>query len=105
MELPAAVSLREVGPRDGLQNEDPVPTHAKIRLLDALSATGVSRIEAVSFVHPKAVPQMADADEVWAGAIEDDERFKLRRVPPRPVRGYALLHPVRLRRAEPANAT
>jgi len=72
MELPTRVSLREVGPRDGLQNEDPVPTAAKIRLLDALSATGVGRIEAVSFVHPKAIPQMADADEVWAGATHRD---------------------------------
>jgi hydroxymethylglutaryl-CoA lyase len=62
------VSLREVGPRDGLQNEDPVPTDAKVRLLDALSRTGVGRIEAVSFVHPAAIPQMADADEVWARA-------------------------------------
>jgi hydroxymethylglutaryl-CoA lyase len=67
-DLPAAVSIREVGPRDGLQNEDPIPTEAKVRLLDALSATGVRRIEAVSFVHPKAIPQMADADEVWAAA-------------------------------------
>jgi len=66
--MTSAISLREVGPRDGLQNEDPVPTAAKIRLLDALSATGVKRIEAVSFVHPKAIPQMADADEVWAAA-------------------------------------
>jgi hydroxymethylglutaryl-CoA lyase len=62
------ISIREVGPRDGLQNEDPVPAADKIRLLDALSATGVGRIEAVSFVHPKAIPQMADADEVWAAA-------------------------------------
>jgi hydroxymethylglutaryl-CoA lyase len=62
------VSIREVGPRDGLQNEDPVPTESKIRLLDALSRTGVGRIEAVSFVHPKAIPQMADADEVWSKA-------------------------------------
>jgi len=67
-ELPSSVSIREVGPRDGLQNEDPVPTEAKVRLLDALSHTGVRRIEAVSFVHPKAIPQMADADEVWAAA-------------------------------------
>src|SRR5262245_20365363 len=67
-ELPTAVSIREVGPRDGLQNEAPVPTEAKVRLLDALSGTGVRRIEAVSFVHPKAIPQMADADEVWAAA-------------------------------------
>ena len=68
-----AVSIREVGPRDGLQNEDPVPTDAKVRLLDALSGTGVRRIEAVSFVHPKAIPQMADADEVWARARRNPE--------------------------------
>jgi hydroxymethylglutaryl-CoA lyase len=68
--LPARVSIREVAPRDGLQNEDPVPTAAKVRLLDALSHTGVRRIEAVSFVHPKAIPQMADADEVWAAAAK-----------------------------------
>ncbi|MDQ1657318.1 MAG: hydroxymethylglutaryl-CoA lyase [Cryptosporangiaceae bacterium] len=65
MNLPDAVSLREVGPRDGLQNEDPVPAKAKVELIDALSRTGVRRIEAVSFVHPKAIPQMADASEVW----------------------------------------
>ncbi|HEV7754540.1 MAG TPA: hydroxymethylglutaryl-CoA lyase, partial [Mycobacteriales bacterium] len=65
---PAKVSLREVGPRDGLQNEAPVPTADKIALLDALGQTGVRRIEAVSFVHPRAIPQMADAEEVWAGA-------------------------------------
>jgi len=63
---PTQVSIREVAPRDGLQNEDPIPTDAKVRLIDALSGTGVRRIEAVSFVHPKAIPQMADADEVWA---------------------------------------
>ncbi|MGI5246353.1 hydroxymethylglutaryl-CoA lyase [Dactylosporangium sp. CA-139066] len=62
------ISIREVGPRDGLQNEDPVPADAKVRLLDALSATGVQRIEAVSFVHPKAIPQMADAAQVWERA-------------------------------------
>ncbi len=64
-DLPDRISLREVGPRDGLQNEDPIPTEAKVRLIDALSRTGVRRIEAVSFVHPKAIPQMADADQVW----------------------------------------
>jgi hydroxymethylglutaryl-CoA lyase len=64
-DLPDRISLREVGPRDGLQNEDPVPTQAKVELIDTLSGTGVQRIEAVSFVHPKAIPQMADADEVW----------------------------------------
>jgi hydroxymethylglutaryl-CoA lyase len=65
---PSTVSIREVGPRDGLQNESPVPTDAKVRLLDALSRTGVRRIEAVSFVHPAAIPAMADADEVWRRA-------------------------------------
>ena len=63
-----SVSIREVGPRDGLQNEAPVPTAAKVELLDALSGTGVGRIEAVSFVHPRAIPQMADAASVWAAA-------------------------------------
>jgi hydroxymethylglutaryl-CoA lyase len=71
-ELPTSVSIREVGPRDGLQNEAPVPTAAKVRLLDALGRTGVRRIEAVSFVHPKAIPQMADADQVWARAVKAD---------------------------------
>jgi hydroxymethylglutaryl-CoA lyase len=65
-ELPHRISLREVGPRDGLQNEDPVPTEGKVQLINALSRTGVRRIEAVSFVHPDAIPQMADAAEVWA---------------------------------------
>ena len=71
-DLPADISLREVGPRDGLQNEEPVPTAAKVALIDALSGTGVGRIEAVSFVHPQAIPQMADADEVWRSIARDD---------------------------------
>ena len=66
-DLPSRISVREVGPRDGLQNEQPVPTEAKIELIDRLSDTGVSRIEAVSFVRPEAIPQMADADAVWRG--------------------------------------
>ncbi|HZR48695.1 MAG TPA: hydroxymethylglutaryl-CoA lyase [Streptosporangiaceae bacterium] len=70
MELPERISLREVGPRDGLQNEDPVPLDAKVALLDRLSGTGVGRIEAVSFVRPDAIPQMADADEVWRRAAK-----------------------------------
>ena len=75
-DLPASISLREVGPRDGLQNEAPVPTEAKVELIDALSKTGVRRIEAVSFVHPRAIPQMADADDVWQRiARNDDVRY------------------------------
>jgi hydroxymethylglutaryl-CoA lyase len=72
-DLPERLSLREVGPRDGLQNEDPVSTAAKVALIDTLSATGVGRIEAVSFVHPKAIPQMADAAEVWAAITPNPE--------------------------------
>ncbi len=74
-DLPAAVAIREVGPRDGLQNEAPVPTSAKVALIDALSGTGVGRIEAVSFVHPAAIPQMADAEVVWQ-QIQHDARVR-----------------------------
>jgi hydroxymethylglutaryl-CoA lyase len=66
-DFPRQISVREVGPRDGLQNEQPVPTQAKIDLIDRLSTTGVRRIEAVSFVRPEAIPQMADAEQVWRG--------------------------------------
>ncbi|MGF1502970.1 MAG: hydroxymethylglutaryl-CoA lyase [Paracoccaceae bacterium] len=62
------VTVVEVGPRDGLQNEARiVPAAEKIRLIDALSQTGLPRIEAASFVSPKWVPQMADGSEVMAG--------------------------------------
>jgi hydroxymethylglutaryl-CoA lyase len=70
-DLPSRISVREVGPRDGLQNEDPVPAAAKIALIDQLATTGVSRIEAVSFVRADAIPQMADADDVWAAVSKD----------------------------------
>jgi hydroxymethylglutaryl-CoA lyase len=62
------LQINEVAPRDGFQIEATfVPTAAKIRLIDALSATGLARIEATSFVSPKAVPALADAAEVVAG--------------------------------------
>ncbi len=64
MKLPSKVNIVEVGARDGLQNESPVSTHAKIRLIDLLSDTGLTHIEAGSFVSPKWVPQMADSLEV-----------------------------------------
>ena len=70
MRLPTSVSIREVGPRDGLQIEQPVSTGRKLDLLRALVATGVSRIEATAFVSPRAVPSMADAEQV-AAAIND----------------------------------
>jgi hydroxymethylglutaryl-CoA lyase len=63
--VPNEVSIYEVSPRDGLQNEAvTVPTTRKARLIEALLASGLKRIEATSFVSPKWVPQLADADEV-----------------------------------------
>ena len=64
--LPASVVIRDVGPRDGLQPEAPVPVGERVRLIDALVAAGVARIEAVAFVSPTAVPAMAGAAEVLA---------------------------------------
>ena len=66
--LPKSVRMVEVGPRDGLQNEmKPVPAATKIALIDKLSGSGLSVIEAGAFVSPKWVPQMADSAEVLAG--------------------------------------
>ncbi|MFV8412427.1 hydroxymethylglutaryl-CoA lyase [Vibrio owensii] len=64
MNLPNKVNIVEVGARDGLQNESPVSTQAKTRLIDLLSDTGLTHIEAGSFVSPKWVPQMADSLDV-----------------------------------------
>jgi hydroxymethylglutaryl-CoA lyase len=65
---PKAITVSEVGPRDGLQIEQRLlPADRKIALVDRLSATGLRRIEVSSFVHPKVVPQMADAEAVFAG--------------------------------------
>jgi hydroxymethylglutaryl-CoA lyase len=59
------VSIREVGPRDGFQNEpEVIPTSDKVRLIDRLARTGVKRLEATSFVRPDVIPQLADAREV-----------------------------------------
>jgi hydroxymethylglutaryl-CoA lyase len=71
--LPLEVAIREVGPRDGLQAEAPVSIDARIALIDALSATGLRTIEAVSFVSEKAVPAMAGAAEVLRGISRNPE--------------------------------
>ena len=64
-QLPAEVSIYEVSPRDGLQNEAvTVPTTRKARLIEALVAAGLKRVEITSFVSPKWVPQLADGDEI-----------------------------------------
>jgi hydroxymethylglutaryl-CoA lyase len=66
-ELPDAVEVNEVGPRDGFQAEETfIPTKRKVEIIDALSRTGVARVQVTSVVHPKAVPQLTDAEEVMA---------------------------------------
>lgn len=65
MTRPKHVQLCEVGPRDGFQFEDkPIPTDLKVRTIDRLMDAGLTRIQMTSFVHPRWVPQMADAEEV-----------------------------------------
>jgi hydroxymethylglutaryl-CoA lyase len=61
-----AVAIREVGPRDGLQTEEPVPVDARVAVIEALLAAGVREVEAVAFVSPRAVPSMTGAAEVLA---------------------------------------
>jgi len=66
--LPGEVRIREVGPRDGFQNEpEVIPTATKIELIELLGACGVRRLEATSFVRPDVIPQLADAAEVLEG--------------------------------------
>lgn len=67
MNLPERVVIREVGPRDGLQNEPEIlSTDAKVAMIDALARTGLPRIELTSFVRPDVIPQLSDAAEVLA---------------------------------------
>ncbi len=73
IEPPGSVRIREVGPRDGFQNEpETIPTVEKVRLIDLLSASGLKRLEVTSFVRPDVIPQLADAEEVL-GAVQRRE--------------------------------
>ena len=64
-ELPASVHIREVGPRDGFQNEpEVIPTDVKVHLIELLAATGLRRLEVTSFVRADVIPQLADGAEV-----------------------------------------
>ncbi len=66
-DLPSSVRIREVGPRDGFQNEpETIAAEDKVRLIDMLSATGLKRMEVTSFVRPDVIPQLADAEQVLA---------------------------------------
>lgn len=81
-DLPRSVTIVEVGPRDGLQNEkEAIPTSTKVELIDRLGRAGLSVIEATSFVSPKWVPQLADSAEV------------LQQIPKRPNVRYTVLTP------------
>ena len=85
MTLPQRVKLVEVGPRDGLQNEKQiVPTAIKVELIERLAATGLSAIEAASFVSPRWVPQMADGSEVLRALLTSPQ--DVRRSPTRSLR-------------------
>ncbi len=73
VELPKSVRIREVGPRDGFQNEpETIATADKVRLIDLLSASGLKRIEVTSFVRADVIPQLSDAEEVLAGVQRRD---------------------------------
>ena len=72
--FPTAARIREVGPRDGFQNEpEPIATADKIRLIDALARTGLKRMEVASFVRADVIPQLADAVEVLHGIDVPDD--------------------------------
>jgi hydroxymethylglutaryl-CoA lyase len=71
--MPQSVRIREVGPRDGFQNEpETIPTVEKVRLIDKLSDSGLERLEVTSFVRPDVIPQLADAEEVLASVQRRD---------------------------------
>jgi hydroxymethylglutaryl-CoA lyase len=71
--MPQRVRIREVGPRDGFQNEpETISTAEKVRLIDLLSASGLKRLEVTSFVRPDVIPQLSDAEEVLAAVQRRD---------------------------------
>ena len=73
-QIQESVEIVEVGPRDGLQNEkETISTADKLGLINRMIGAGVKRIEVASFVHPKRVPQMADAEDVIAGLPDRDD--------------------------------
>ena len=83
-DVPARIDIIEVGPRDGFQMETTfIPTELKIATLDRLSASGLGAVEVTSFVHPRVIPQMADAAEVMAGMARRDGVQYLALVPNR----------------------
>ncbi|MHB8647752.1 MAG: hydroxymethylglutaryl-CoA lyase [Thermomicrobiales bacterium] len=93
MYLPGRVTIMEVGPRDGLQNESVlVPTEEKVALIRRLVAAGLAEIEATSFVHPRWIPALADADAVLVALPRAGVRYSVL-VPN--MRGYERAAPLR----------
>ncbi len=73
-----AIEIYEVGPRDGFQNQKIyIPKENKLRIIDAIAASGVNHIQVTSFVSPKAIPQMADSAEVAAACVEKHPELSL----------------------------
>ena len=84
-DLPASVRIREVGPRDGFQNEpEVIPTDEKLRLIGMLARSGLRRLEVTSFVRADVIPQLADAEEVLSRVERAGTRAGAR--PPRALR-------------------
>jgi hydroxymethylglutaryl-CoA lyase len=82
MNLPSKVTICEVAPRDGFQAEtDWIPTEKKVRIINLLASTGIQSMEITSFVHPKAIPQLRDAEEVVRQS-QDIKGLKLRALVP-----------------------
>ncbi|WP_400164606.1 hydroxymethylglutaryl-CoA lyase [Brevibacillus sp. TJ4] len=88
MKLPTHVTVCEVAPRDGFQAiHEWIPTEKKVEIVKMLASTGLTSMEITSFVHPKAIPQLRDAEEV-VRAMQDQQEIKLRALVPN-VRGAA----------------
>jgi hydroxymethylglutaryl-CoA lyase len=111
-ERPQSVRLREVGPRDGFQNEpEVIPTAHKVRLIGMLAESGLKGLEITSFVRPDVIPQLADAGDVleaigrpgdvsYSVLIPERARLRARACAPRPVR-RSQPFPLGLRDAQP----
>lgn len=79
MKLPAGIKIIEVGPRDGFQNiKTPISIATKLLIIESMINAGIGAMEITSFVHPKAIPQMADADEIVKNILEKHKGTKLR---------------------------
>jgi hydroxymethylglutaryl-CoA lyase len=77
MDFPIRIQITEVGPRDGFQNlKEFIPTEVKQSIIDAMAKAGVQAMEMTSFVHPKAIPQMADAAEIAEATLEKHKGLK-----------------------------